>query len=61
MTHCPNCKQKLKLPITMLAGSIVICPQCGEHLRIVGRDPDRMEIMTEKQSLNKNGYPESYA
>ena len=60
MTACPRCKQKLKLSFTMLAGATVICPSCDASLRIVSRDPDRLEVVGEKMMNNKNAKPESY-
>jgi lysine biosynthesis protein LysW len=58
---CPVCKQKLMLNFTMLAGSLVVCPQCDTDLRITSRDPDRVEAVPEEETLNAEGKPESYA
>ncbi len=49
------------LPTTMLVGAQVICPQCGNHLRVVSRNPDRIEVVPYEASLDKNAKPESYA
>lgn len=48
MIACPVCKQKLMLNFTMLVGSLVVCPKCGTDLRIVSRDPDRLEAVPEE-------------
>lgn len=61
MIACPVCKQKLMLNFTMLVGSLVVCPKCGTDLRIVSRDPDRLEAVPEEETLNAEGKPESYA
>ena len=61
MTACPRCQQKLMLKFTMLVGTSVICPSCDANLKIVSRDPDRLEVIGEKAGMNKNAKPESYA
>lgn len=61
MLTCPRCQQKLMLTFTMLRGSIVVCPKCGADLRIVSRDPDRVEVLPPEATLNANAKPESYA
>lgn len=61
MVNCPECKQKLRLPPTMLVDAKVICPKCGNHLRVVSRDPVRLEVLGPGSTLNKNAKPESYA
>ncbi len=58
---CPICSQKLMLNYTMLAGSLVVCPQCATDLRITGRNPDRVEAVPEAETLNAESKPESYA
>jgi Zn finger protein HypA/HybF involved in hydrogenase expression len=60
MITCPKCQQKLKLNFTMLAGTTVICPTCSSSLKIVSRDPDRVELTGEKIPNTKNAKPESY-
>ncbi len=60
MTECPRCNQKLRLSFTMLPGATVICPTCDASLRIVSRDPDRLEVTGEKAPANINAKPESY-
>lgn len=61
MTQCPRCKQKLMLSYTMLAGSTVICPTCAASLKIVSRDPNKVEVVGDKMLNNANAKPESYA
>lgn len=61
MTACPRCKQKLKLSFTMLVGSTVICPTCAASLKIVSRDPEKVEVTGDKMPQNANAKPESYA
>ena len=60
MISCPRCQQKLKMNFTMLAGTTVICPTCGATLKVLSRDPDRVEMIGEKGPLNVNAKPESY-
>jgi lysine biosynthesis protein LysW len=60
MITCPKCKQKLRLNFTMLAGTTVICPTCEASLKIVSRDPDRVEVTGEKIPRTANAKPESY-
>jgi lysine biosynthesis protein LysW len=61
MIKCPVCEQKLMLTFTMLPGSLVVCPRCDTDLRIVSRDPDRVEAVPEAETRNAEGKPESYA
>lgn len=61
MTTCPRCNQKLKLSFTMLVGSTVICPTCAASLKIVSRDPEKVEVTGDKMPQNANAKPESYA
>ena len=61
MIACPRCNQKLMLNLTMLAGSTVICPTCDASLRIVSRDPDKLEVTGDLSPRNANAKPESYA
>ncbi len=60
MTACPRCAQKLMLNFTMLVGSTVMCPKCDASLKIVSREPDRLEVTGDKAPLNVNAKPESY-
>ncbi len=60
MTACPRCKQKLRLTFTMLVGATVICPSCNASLKVVSRDPDRLEVTGDKMPNNANAKPESY-
>ncbi len=61
MTTCPRCEQKLRFNTTMLPGATVICPQCAAALKIVSRDPDKVEVTGENAPANVNAKPESYA
>lgn len=61
MIACPVCQQKLMLTFLMLPGALVVCPKCGADLRIVSRDPDRVETVPLEETLNANAKPESYA
>ncbi len=60
MISCPRCQQRLKLNFTMLVDSTVICPTCSATLKIVSRDPDRVEMIGEKIPNTANAKPESY-
>ncbi|GAC1362355.1 MAG: hypothetical protein NVS4B8_13550 [Herpetosiphon sp.] len=46
---------------TMLPDARVVCNQCNRHLRVVSRNPDRLEVLTQEAAMTKNGYPESFA
>ena len=61
MTACPVCSQKLQFTFTMLKGSLVVCPKCDTDLRILSREPDKVEAVPESETLNAEGKPESYA
>jgi hypothetical protein len=61
MTQCPRCKQKLMMSTTMLAGATVICPTCAASLKVVSRDPNKVEVVGDKMLNNANAKPESYA
>ena len=61
MINCPVCQQKLRLSLTMLPGALVVCPQCGTDLRVVSREPDRLEVVPPEETLNAEAKPESYA
>jgi lysine biosynthesis protein LysW len=49
------------LTFTMLRDSIVVCPKCGADLRIVSRNPDKVEVLPPEATLNADAKPESYA
>ena len=61
MISCPKCKQKLRLNLTMLVGTTVICPTCSSSLKVTSRDPERVEVTGENAPMTKNAKPESYA
>jgi lysine biosynthesis protein LysW len=61
MLACPRCKQKLMLTFTMLRDAVVVCPKCGSDLRVLSRDPDKVELLPPEATLNANSKPESYA
>ena len=58
---CPVCKQKLGIQDYMaLVGSEVVCNNCETNLRIVSRNPLRIEQVAYKDTLDANSRPESY-
>lgn len=61
MTQCPRCNQRLMLSTTMLPGATVICPSCAAALKVVSRDPNKLEVTGDKIPRNPNSKPESYA
>jgi lysine biosynthesis protein LysW len=61
MIACPRCKQKLMLTSTMLRDAVVVCPQCGSDLRVLSRNPDKVEVLAPEATLDANSKPESYA
>ncbi len=61
MITCPKCNQKLRLSTTMLVGASVICPTCSASLKVISRDPNKVEVTGENAPMTKNAKPESYA
>jgi len=49
------------LTFTMLRDSVVVCPKCGADLRVLSRNPDKVELLPPNATLNANSKPESYA
>jgi alpha-aminoadipate/glutamate carrier protein LysW len=57
---CPVCKQKLGIYDYFTTGTEVVCNNCETNLRIVGRNPLRIEQVAYKDTLDANSRPESY-
>ena len=58
---CPACKKALKLSPVMRVGAQVGCVNCDNVLKIVSRNPDKVEVVSEAETLNSDSKPESYA
>ncbi len=58
---CPACKKALKLSPVMRVGAQVGCVNCDNVLKIVSRNPDKVEVIAASATLNADSKPESYA
>lgn len=47
MTSCPECEGELKLAPDVEEGEIVVCPDCGVELEVMGVDPITLELAPE--------------
>ncbi len=59
---CPVCKQRLALQGYIVIGTRIVCanPSCNTTLRVTGRNPARVEQLTEAETRNADSSPESY-
>lgn len=59
---CPNCKQKLGIADTVVAGAVVVCANvnCETAIRVVSWRPFRIERVPLDQTRNASSRPESY-
>ncbi|MCP4546587.1 MAG: hypothetical protein GY835_09005 [bacterium] len=46
---CPKCLHKSEVPAAQ-AGSVVVCPSCGDRLRVPGEPPPKPERLKTKPS-----------
>lgn len=60
--RCPVCKQKLALQPYIAPGALVVCANvaCGANLRVVSRQPARVEQVPESATYSADYRPESY-
>jgi len=47
MNACPECTAELKIEETVQQGEIIVCPDCGVELEVVGLDPVTLELAPE--------------
>ncbi len=47
MNTCPECQGRLKLGEGLQRGEIVVCPDCGVELEVVGLNPTVLELAPE--------------
>lgn len=47
MATCPECEAELDLDSDVEEGEIVVCPDCGVELEIMGTDPITVELAPE--------------
>ena len=47
MAECPECATELKLGSTVEEGEIVVCPDCGVELEVIGLTPLTLELAPE--------------
>lgn len=62
IVSCPTCTQKLALPAYFIVGTRIVCANanCDTTLRVVSREPARVEVVPEADQLNADSAPESY-
>ncbi len=47
MVECPECAAVLDLTSDLELGEIVVCPDCGVELEVVGLDPVELALAPE--------------
>lgn len=47
MAECPECAGTLELDDDVEVGEIVVCPDCGVELEVVGLDPVQFALAPE--------------
>lgn len=47
MVECPECAANLDLPSDVQVGEIVVCPDCGVELEVIGLDPVQLVLAPE--------------
>ncbi len=47
MANCPECDAELALGTGLEEGEIVVCPDCGVELEVVGVDPIKLDVAPE--------------
>ena len=47
MVECPECVAELNLAPDVEMGEIVVCPDCGVELEVMGLDPITLELAPE--------------
>ena len=59
---CPVCKQKLGVQSYVPVGSLVVCANsnCDTSLKIVNRNPIKVEVVPESATYHPDYRPESY-
>lgn len=62
IVHCPICKQKLALQAYVAPETLVVCANvaCGSSLRVVSREPLKVELVPESATYSADYRPESY-
>ena len=47
MAVCPECEGMLELAADVEEGEILVCPDCGAELEVMGLDPVTVELAPE--------------
>jgi alpha-aminoadipate carrier protein LysW len=47
MVECPECAAELDLGSDLEEGEILVCPDCGVELEVMGLDPVTLELAPE--------------
>jgi alpha-aminoadipate carrier protein LysW len=47
MLECPECAAQLELAPDVETGEIVVCPDCGVELEVMGLDPLTLDLAPE--------------
>ncbi|MBX0326508.1 hypothetical protein K2Z83_02215 [Oscillochloris sp. ZM17-4] len=60
--RCPVCKQKLGLQSYVAPGALLVCANitCGADLRVVSRNPARVDLVPQSETYSAEYRPESY-
>lgn len=45
--ECPECAATVELPADVEVGEILVCPDCGVELEVVGLDPVAVDLAPE--------------
>ena len=49
MIECSECAAELPLPPDVEVGEIVVCPDCGVELEVMGVDPIVLDLAPEEE------------
>ncbi|MBL7182842.1 MAG: lysine biosynthesis protein LysW [Anaerolineae bacterium] len=49
MIECPECAAELQLAPDVEVGGILVCPDCGVELEVMGVDPIVLELAPEEE------------
>ena len=47
MVHCPECEAELEMEEGVEEGEIIVCPDCGVELEVIGLDPAEVDLAPE--------------
>ena len=41
---CPECEAEITLEAGIVAGEIIVCPDCGADLEVISLDPPQVDL-----------------